>query len=295
MITVVQAPAYLAIQDLGWPASRSAGMPVSGAMDRWALRAANLRAGNPSDAAGLEWALTGGRLRFGRDATFAICGPGVSATGRVTAGSDLELPRPSGGRFLYLAVNGGMDVPSVLGSRSTYRPAGFGHLLRVGATVPLGTPSRGPGLSPAEPPDYQSGSVRVVAGPQRHRFADGEWERFLGSPWTVSRASDRMGYRLEGAAGLAAPTPDQPSEAACVGAVQVPASGMPIVLMPDGPTVGGYPKIAVVITADLPILAQRLPGAAVRFRPVSIAEAQREVRRQIRGAPGAPPLNGVGA
>lgn len=279
MISVVQAPAYLTIQDEGWPASRDVGMPVSGAMDRWALAAANLMVGNAPDAAALEWALTGGRLRFGRDTRVAVCGPGVSTFHAVPAGSELELVRPTAGRFLYLAVSGGLEVPQVLGSRSTYVPAGIGHRLKVGDTIPVGAASTRRPWIPAGTPDYASGLVRVVEGPQRGLFTGPSWKRFLGSAWRVSRASDRMGYRLEGEA-IIAPAADLPSEAACVGAVQVPPDGLPIVLMADGPTVGGYPKIAVVISADLPVMAQRVAGAPVQFQAVTVAEAQTALRHR---------------
>ncbi|HWZ28840.1 MAG TPA: biotin-dependent carboxyltransferase family protein [Gemmatimonadales bacterium] len=281
MISIVQAPAYLAVQDLGWPSSRSAGMPLSGAMDRWALTAANLMVGNAPDAAALEWALTGGRLRFGRDTQVAVCGPGVSTTLAFPAGGEFDLVRPTEGRFLYLAVSGGLDVPEVLGSRSTYMPAGIGHRLKAGDTVPMGAPSKGRPRMPAGAPNYESGVVRVVAGPQRELFTSPAWERFLESTWRVSRASDRMGYRLEGDVPVAAPAADLPSEAACVGAVQVPPDGLPIVLMADGPTVGGYPKIAVVISADLPVMAQRAVGGSLRFREVSIEESQAMLRDTV--------------
>lgn len=278
MITVLQAPAYCTVQDQGWQALRGAGMPVSGAMDPWALGAANRMVGNPPDTAVFEWALTGGRLHFERDALVAICGPGVEVTHAVKAGEELVLPRPTTGRFLYLGVAGGLDVAPTLGSRSTYPLAGLGHPIKTGAQVPLGPIIVGQRAVPVGRPDYESGIVRVVEGPQRHLFPDAEWDRLLATPWTVSRASDRMGYRLEADVAVAAPAADLPSEAACVGAVQVPPDGKPIVLMADGPTVGGYPKIAVVITADLPILAQRQAGGPVGFRATSLAEAQKALR-----------------
>lgn len=280
MITVVQAPAYCAVQDQGWRHLRRSGMPVSGAMDRQALNAANGLVGNPAEAAGLEWALTSGRLRFDHGTRVAICGPDQETTQTVEAGGEVELPRPATGRFLYLAVSGGVDVLPVLGSRSTYLPAGLGHLFKAGDRIPVGvTPAQPRGHLAAARPDYASGVVRVVEGPQRGLFSAAEWERFLSLQWKVSGASDRMGYRLEGSASLAAPVADLPSEAACVGAVQVPPDGKPIVLMADGPTVGGYPKIAVVISADLPVLAQRQPGAPVRFSVVSMREAQDALRQ----------------
>lgn len=282
MITVLHAPAYCTVQDLGWQHLRGAGMPVSGAMDRWALHAANRMVGNPDETAVFEWALTNGRLRFEREAHLAICGPGVETARVVRAGEDVELPRPTQSRFLYLAVAGGIDTPTLLGNRSTYLPAGLGRAIKTGDRLPIGAlPSTAPTM-PARRPAYESGAVRVIAGPQRALFSDADWQRFLDTPWQVSRASDRMGYRLESATPVSAPAADLPSEATCVGAIQVPPDGMPIVLMADGPTVGGYPKIAVVITADLPILAQRQPGAAVHFTGVSIDEAQ-AVLRGING------------
>jgi antagonist of KipI len=279
VITIVQAPAYCTVQDRGWLDLRGAGMPVSGAMDRWAMATANISAGNAPDAAVLECALTAGRVRFDGEARIAMCGPDVETARSVRAGEEVELPRPTAGRFLYLAVAGGVDTPPVLGSRSTYLPAGLGHAIKTGDRIPIGSTRAGAGTGrPARRPAYEAGVVRVVEGPQRRLFSDTEWNRFVAAEWTVSRASDRMGYRLEGAAPVAAPRADLPSEAACVGAIQVPPDGWPIVLMADGPTVGGYPKIAVVITADLPILAQRQPGAAVRFEETSVKEAQRLLR-----------------
>ncbi|HEX4632593.1 MAG TPA: biotin-dependent carboxyltransferase family protein [Gemmatimonadales bacterium] len=279
MITVVEAPAFATIQDRGWPGLRGSGMPVSGAMDPWALGAANRMVGNPEAAAGIEWALTAGRLRVDRHAIVAICGPGLEVRHALEPGQELNLPRPTSGRFLYLAVAGGFDVPVTLGSRSTYLPAGLGHVITTGDRLPIGTLGGVAPVTPAGRPNYGSRVVRVVEGPQRHHFSDGEWKRLQESEWRVARASDRMGYRLEGETALKAPHADLPSEATCVGAVQVPPDGNPIVLMADGPTVGGYPKIAVVITVDLPIVAQRQPGEVVRFSATTLLEAQTALRR----------------
>jgi antagonist of KipI len=279
MITVLHAPAYCTVQDGGWQNLRRAGMPVSGAMDRWAMSAANRMVGNPDDAAVFEWALTAGRLRSDRDLQVGICGPGLQVTHAVRAGEELVLPRPVNGRFLYMSVAGGLDTPHILGSRSTYVVAGLGHAVKTGDRIRVGAAPTIPAKKPEGEPAYGSGVVRVVEGPQRALFSDAEWARFLSASWIVSGASDRMGYRLEGDVPLSAPAADLPSEAACVGAIQVPPDGMPIVLMADGPTVGGYPKIAVVITADLPIFAQKLPAQPVHFQETSIGEAQDALRR----------------
>lgn len=279
MIAVLHAPAYCTVQDGGWRNLRRSGMPVSGAMDRWAMHAANRMVGNADDAAVFEWALTAGRLQFDRDLQVAICGPGVQITHGVRKGEELVLPRPTDGRFLYLAVAGGVDTPLILGSRSTHVVAGLGHVIKTGDRIPVGRVPTAPPRKPEGEPPYASGVLRVVEGPQRALFSDAEWNRFLGTSWTVSRVSDRMGYRLEGDVPVRAPAADLPSEAACVGAIQVPSDGMPIVLMADGPTVGGYPKIAVVITADVPILAQKLPAQPVQFQETSVGEAQDALRR----------------
>ena len=281
MITVLHAPAYCTVQDGGWQDLRRSGMPVSGAMDRWAMHAANRMVGNADDAAVFEWALTAGRLQFDRDLQVAICGPGAQITHAVRMGKELVLPRPTEGRFLYMAVAGGLDTPLILGSRSTHVVAGLGHVVKTGDHIPIGAVPTTPAKKPEGEPAYQAGVVRVVEGPQRALFSDAEWTQFLSTSWTVSRASDRMGYRLEGDVLVRAPAADLPSEAACVGAIQIPPDGMPIVLMADGPTVGGYPKIAVVITADLPILAQRPPGAPLRFAGTTVVAAQLAFRHSL--------------
>jgi biotin-dependent carboxylase-like uncharacterized protein len=302
MIEVLRAPPYLAVQDAGWRGLRASGMPLSGAMDGWALAVANLLVGNAADAAALEWALGGGALRFAADAVIAIAGAEVEGAmdGRalavctvmaVRAGDELRIERVMRGRFAYLAVAGGIGVPQVLGSRSTYLPGGFGglggRLIRSGDAIPVGDASavRSPadgwalpdGLRPSYPSDA---ALRVVPGPQVELFSADAQAAFEGGEFRVGRASDRAGYRLEGPAVTADVKASLPSEPACPGAVQVPDSGQPIVLMPDGPTVGGYPKIGVVASADLPLLAQRNPGEAVRFRFAPIAEAQTAYRRR---------------
>lgn len=323
MMRVEAAPPYLAVQDGGWRGLRASGMPAGGAIDRWALAVANLLAGNAPDAAALEWALGGGAVRFEADCTLALAGAEAEATLagaradactvlRARAGDVLRVERLTRGRFLYLAVGGGIGVPAVLGARATYLPGAFGghegRLLRAGDALPLGaaadasslsradgslsrteadaSPSQAgrtapvgwrlpEGLRPAYDPHLP---LRVVAGPQAALFGGDAWRTLEGEAFRVSRASDRAGYRLEGPPLRADVAAALPSEAACAGAVQVPDGGAPIVLMPDGPTVGGYPKIAVVASADLPSLSQRAPGDEVRFRVVSVEEAQAAYR-----------------
>jgi antagonist of KipI len=300
MITVTRAPAWLAVQDLGWTARRAIGLPQGGAIDRHALAVANLVAGNTAGAAALEWALGPGVIRFEAPARFALSGTDTEATlagepvpmhTTVTArpGEQLEIGEMKGGRFLYIAIDGGIDVPPVLGARSTYLRGRFGGLhgrlvrtedyLRVGAPE---FPSPPVGFqAPAELRlDYSRHVLRVTPGPQADLFAGEERERLVEGEWVVAAASDRMGYRLKGGEIRAGVTASAASDPTCPGAVQVPDGGGPIVLMADGPTVGGYPKIAVICDADLPLLAQRQPGDRVTFQWITVGEAQRLYRRR---------------
>ena len=230
-------------------------------MDRFALAAANAIVGNALSAAALEWGLAGGSLRFDSDATLALGGAIVSATlaGEPVApfttlharpGDELVVQQFDSGRFLYVAVHGGIDVPIVLHSRSTYLPGRFGgfegRLLRHGDSIRVGIPAGGapdagfhaPGeLTPA----YTAAVVHVTRGPQAELFDDVAWQTFLGEDYRVASASDRTGYRLEGRA-LSNPAPTLPSEPSCQGAIQISGDGRPIVLMADAPTVGGYPR-----------------------------------------------------
>lgn len=296
-ITVVRAAPYLTVQDFGRLNFREVGVPRCGAMDRAALGAANAVIGNEIDAAGLEWALGGGSIRFDEASVFALGGASADATlagaavkpltaARANAGDILEVGRFSAGRFLYVAVAGGITSEILLGSRSTYLPAHFGgvdgRLIHSGEKLPCGTesPRSSKGFSaPSElVTDYSRRSIRVVPGPQWSLFSEDDRRRFFEQRYTVARSSDRMGYRLEGeplTTGLGL----LPSEAVCEGTIQVPPDGLPIVLMSDSPTVGGYPKIGVVATSDLPILAQLNPGESFQFEETSVKDAQRRLRR----------------
>lgn len=300
MIDIIAAPPYATVQDGGRPRYRSQGVPSGGAMDAWALAVANVLVGNEPGAAAVEWALGGGRLRWARPAVFALGGAPVEATldgvpvqmhrsYRVPAGGELTVRRFEAGRFAYVAVDGGVSVPLVLGSRSTYLPARLGglegRLLRAGDRLDLGVPShpRPPHgvAAPADlAPRYDTTECRLVAGPHASLFASDDWARLTDGAYTVQAASDRTGYRLVGPVLQHRGDAALPSAPACPGAIQVPAGGQPIVLMPDAPTVGGYPVIGVVCSADLPLIAQRRPGEAVRLRVVSIEDAQRALRRR---------------
>jgi biotin-dependent carboxylase-like uncharacterized protein len=280
VITVTQAPLFATVQDLGRRGHRAIGVPVSGAADRDALVAVNVCVGNDVGAAAIELALGRGTLRFDADAIIAVGGATLVATLAnrpvaawvpiaVRAGDELRIERVAGGRFAYLAVRGGIDVPVALGSRSTLASAALGgydgRTLRAGDTLSIGDAAAigpGPVASIAHDPALP---IPIVRGPQAREFGDEAWRTLLDETFRVSRMSDRAGYRLDGATIAHAVATDRPSEPTCVGAIQVPAGGQPIVLMHDGPTVGGYPKIAVVRERAIGAFAQRAPGDAVRF------------------------------
>lgn len=266
-------------------------------MDRFALGAANALVGNDPSSAGLEWALGGGAIRFDAPCTFALGGAtagasldGIAVSGLTAtsakASETLEIGRFSTGRFLYVAVEGGIAVEELLGSRATYLPAHFGgiegRLIQSGDVLKTGARSDGRDRHLAAPldlqVDYSRRSIRVIPGPQWTMFSDGDRARFFSQDYTVSRAADRMGYRLEGEP-LTAELGLLPSEAVCEGTIQVPPGGLPIVLMADSPTVGGYPKIGVVATSDIPVLAQLNPGERFRFEETTVRDAQRRLRR----------------
>lgn len=279
--------------------SRSAGVPQGGAIDSFALGAVNALSGNETDAAALEWALGGGSIKFEWDAVFALGGATARATlgGRVIApftttharaGEELLVDQISSGRFLYVAVSGGIEVPLILGSRSTYLPGRFGgyqgRILRRGDTIPLGpqpdgAPADGFHCAAELLPRYGAGVVHITRGTHAALFDEAGWRTLIESEYRVSTASDRTGYKLDGVA-LANTAGTLPSEAGCPGAIQVPGDGLPIALMADAPTVGGYPKIAVIAEADLPIIAQRAPGATIRFELITIEQSQRALKRR---------------
>lgn len=293
MIEVIKAPPFATIQDRGRVGLRAQGVPSSGAMDLEAMVFANLLAGNGAGAAVIEWALGEGRLRLTDTRTFCVFGATVewnysllppAMTLLAQEGEEITLHVPER-RFAYIAFGGGIDTPDVLGSRSTYLPGGFGghegRRLKTGDRLPLGPPVKRfntgwpDAMAEFLPTD---GPVRLVPGPQVDLFDPRDVDRLLAGKLAVGRGSDRMGYRLEGLEFTHNAPASLPSEPACVGAVQVPQGGAPIVLMPDGPTVGGYPKVASVITADLGRFAQLQPAARPDFALVTFDEAVAALR-----------------
>lgn len=282
MITVVSAPPFATIQDLGRFGYRDSGVPVSGLLDRDSGLALNALLCNDPNAAMIEWAVAGGVLRFERDATVAFGGAdaictlnGASLEGRavhhVSRGSELHVERIVRGRFLLIAVAGGVDVPIVLGSRSTLLSARIGGMdgrrLRNGDSIATGACiTRTSEEAPSAAAGRIDGPIHVLRGPQADLFDEIAWSKLFDTDFTVSNASDRVGYRLDGATLSHSGDVALPSEPTCIGAIQVPNGGSPIVIMSDGPTVGGYPKIAVICKSEISRFAQFAPGEKLRFQ-----------------------------
>lgn len=276
------------VQDLGRTGHRREGVCQGGAVDRFALRLANLLVGNPEDAPALEITLTGPELEFTQETWIACCGArfeGVDALKprRVAAGERIRFGARLEGCRAYLAVAGGLEVPEELGGRGTHLAAGFGghrgRALRDADVLTSAGSGRRVGshwsVDARLLPHYTaSPTVRVLAGTHAGLFSGALYE----TTFRVGAQSDRMGMRLEGPS-LAASTPVQlVSSAVAPGTVQVPPDGKPIVLLADAQTLGGYPRAAHVITVDLPLLAQLAPGDCLRFAPVDLATAHEELR-----------------
>lgn len=304
MSLLVQAAGFLAtLQDAGRFGYQRFGVPVSGPMDAFAHAAANRLVGNDAGAAALEFAYSGPLLQARADCVVALAGVGFTLevdgqphaawmAVRARAGAVISVVSAQRAGWGYLAVGGGIDTPPVMGSRATYTRAGFGGLdgrpLSEGDVLPLG--EHHPVVDPAgttlpeiyRPAYCADPTLRVIPGPQADAFTDAGWQAFTGGAYLLTHTADRMGYRLEGAPVEHRASADILSDGIVFGAVQVPSSGQPIVMMSDRQTAGGYTKIAVVIRADLPLLAQCQPGASqVRFQPVSVEEAQRAYREQM--------------
>ncbi|MFT7774145.1 biotin-dependent carboxyltransferase family protein [Roseateles sp.] len=300
MIEVMRAGPLTTVQDLGREAWRDRGISRCGALDDLALIHGNLLVGNPPDAAGLEFTLGPATLRFDADCCIAVTGTDSDALldGRalrpgwrqpVLAGQTLRIAAPHGRMRSYLAISGGIAVEPVLGSRSTDLKAGFGGLngraLRDGDRLPVqpapstDLPSRRIGLAP---PDWDA-TVRALPGPEHDDFPATARAAFWATDWRLTPQSNRMGYRFAGPELQRAHGGELASHGVLPGVVQVPPAGQPIVLLADAQTTGGYPKIAVVIRADLWKLAQLRLGATLRFIPCGVDEAVAALReRQAR-------------
>jgi biotin-dependent carboxylase-like uncharacterized protein len=305
MIEIIQTPPLNSVQDLGRFGYRSYGIGCAGAMDRVALAAGNLALGNDANLAGVEFQLFPVTIRFHSDTAIALTGADCMPTldGRslppwwvsnVKAGQVLTLSAPLSGMRSYLAVAGGIDVPIVLGSRSTQSRDGFGGFagrpLRTGDQLPIAPAvalqfrdSFGLGIQP--PDDVLQGGyhnwaaqgdvvLRVILASEYDQFDAASLHAFKTEAWTVTVQSNRMGYRLAGTSLQRVNPTEMRSQAIVAGVIQVPPSGEPIIQLSDGNSAGGYPKVAVVIESDLWRLAQAAPGCSLRFVQVSLDDAR---------------------
>ena len=304
-LTIVAAGFHPTIQDLGRWGGQDLGIPVSGALDTLALRLANALVGNAENTGALELRLLGPSIEVtaesvrialtGTEAHIEIQGHEAR---NVPAGRSVRLMRGQTFRIgavrdtacAYLAVEGGFDLPAPYGSQSTYiRSAigGFeGRALKDGDRLGLNK------TNVALDEDrligdagnfYGDGPIRIVFGPQRDYFEDKAVKTLVTSQYTITKEADRMGVRLDGPALDHKKGFNIASDGIANGAIQVPGTKLPIVLLADHQTTGGYPKIATVISADLPRLGRLKPGATLRFQAIDVAEAE-QVRRTQEAA-----------
>ncbi|TLS38667.1 biotin-dependent carboxyltransferase family protein [Pseudalkalibacillus caeni] len=311
MILITKPGLLTSVQDLGRYGYQKYGVIASGVMDQLAHRVANLLVGNPDNEPTIEITLLGPVIEFQEDALISLCGGDLSPTidGNpirtwravlVKKGSQLRFGQSKNGCRAYLAVAGGINVPTVMESSSTYLRAeigGFqGRALKAGDQVSTGALNdisrsilkhlsfEDKGESFVEMdwsvatdlvPNFESpATVRVIRGRQYDLFSEESRSRFYSEPFTVTTQSDRMGYRLTGPH-LELETPaEMISEAVNFGSIQVPSEGNPIVLLADRQTTGGYPKIGQIATVDLPIIAQLKPSDTITFEEISHGEAQ---------------------
>jgi len=306
MISVLKPGLLTTVQDLGRPGFQQYGIVVGGALDALAARTANLIVGNSDAAAVLEMAQTGPDLRFAQDTLVAWCGADFEArlgpellprdrAVRVAAGETISFGFARSGLRAWLAVAGGIDVPLVMGSRSTYRRAGIGghegRPLVAGDRVKLLPPgdwakqivaslqsAKRRATAWTVRPETMgkpaaAGTVRAVRGPEWDWFTGEAQHVFFATDWQATREADRMGVRLEGPALELVKPREMISSPVNAGVVQVPAAGQPIVLLPSRQSVGGYPRLAAVAAVDVRRFTQLCPGDKVRFQEISLATA----------------------
>lgn len=302
-LKVVRAGLFDTVQDLGRVGYMALGMPTAGAMDRIGLTLANALAGNPANTAGLEIGVMGPDLLVEADSVrVALTGPlspalieSEGATPKplesdrshlLKRGQVLRVGMVEGASTAYLTVAGGFALPAFMGSLSTYSRAGIGGFggrkLAAGDSVPLQLDQAPAGdeRKLSGPFDYGAGPIRVIWGPQDDYFSEAGKQTFVSSEYRVSKEADRMGIRFEGPTIEHSKGADIISDGIGPGAIQVPGAGLPIVLLGDRQTVGGYSKIATVASVDLPRLGRLLPGRTVHFAAITVEEAEALRREQ---------------
>ncbi len=295
MIEIIEA-AGLSIQDLGREGYQKYGVPVGGVMDRYSAIITNYLVGNDRNAPLLEFFMGELKLKFLKDSIFAV---GANSEVRLNGekieawkshmgreGDTLEISMPKNGVYGYISFQGGIKCKKIFGSCSTYPQAGWGRYLRGGDKVEIQYSSKKMPERRELPeeliPKYEKEQIiRVILGPQREHFTEEGIRTFLSNKYIVTEESNRMGYRLEGAKiEHSEKGADIISDAIPLGSIQVPESGKPIIMLADHQTTGGYAKIGVVISADIPKVAQTPIGGKLKFKEVSVEEAQRIWKRK---------------
>lgn len=296
-IYVIRSGLLSTIQDLGRFGVQKDGVIVSGVMDSFAHRVANILVGNAETEATIEMTMIGPILKFEEDAQIAICGAEfeVRLDGEevslwrpiyIQKGSTLTINQCKRGYRAYLAVAGGYQIPNVMNSQSTYLLAKIGGLngraIQKGDTIPLRETSKKSshqkkfGVSHTLQ-NYFGGTdrdIRVIRGADFNDFSEQSQNQFFHQSYEITTQSNRMGYRLDGYPLIRKVQKEMISSAVTFGTIQVPSEGKPIILMVDRQTTGGYPKIAQVAAVDLPTLAQMRPGERITFHEISFKEAQ---------------------
>ncbi len=297
-IKFISAGMLTTIQDLGRYKYQRFGMPVAGAMDTYALQLANWLVGNKREEAGFEITFLGPKIEFFFDTTISLTGATIRATinnkpifmdvsHRVKAGDILEIGAVIKGMRSYLAIAGSIDVDEVMGSKSTYLRAKIGgyhgRKIENGDEIAIKNSStHEPRQLPTELlPIYRKHQViRIIPGTEISNFDLTGLSTFLTSEYEVSNKNDRMGYRISGPPIQHKNGADIISSGITHGSIQVPGHGEPIIMMSDHQTVGGYTKIATVITVDLPLLAQMKTGDKISFKETTLEYAQNLLKKQ---------------
>ena len=304
MLEVISPSALTTIQDTGRRGWQAYGVPVSGPMDAFAHRAANLLVANPPEAAALEIGYSSAAFLAHADCLIAATGPGFALLVNersmrmwtsiyVRRNWRIRLEKTGSGNWATLAIHGGIQTPPALGSRATYLRAQLGadpaHPLQAGDFLPIG-PTTHPLLDLASRTmrpmiDYSPNpTIHIIPGPQQAHFTHPVHRTFFSSTYTISPTSDRTGYRLNGPTLERAISSELISEGMARGCIQIPADGLPIVMQADCPTTGGYPKIASVISADQPVLAQVPVGTGqIHFTETTVEKAQARYREIMTG------------
>jgi len=303
IMKILKPGMYTTIQDIGRYNHQKSGMSVSGAMDQFSLRVANILVGNMDSEACLETTLFGLKIKFEGDALIALTGANLMpkinnkdidmwSGVKVLDGDELSFETAKSGCRTYIAIAQGIDVPAVMGSKSTYvkgKVGGFeGRMLKAGDEIKIGCAGKVDFTNikrlPIELiPSYNKDNVvRVILGPQDDYFTEEGVNTFLDCEYQVTSEADRMGYRLSGPKIDHKASADIISDGITMGSVQIPGDGAPIIMMADRQTTGGYTKIATIITPDINIVGQLKPGDNVRFKLIDIEEAHRIYKKYMK-------------